>query len=439
MNPLWILLIGMAVVIGGILLLRLHPFLSLIAAALTVAALTPSDVPIGERVAVGFGRTAQDIGLLIAMAAVLGKCLTLSGAAERIVLSCRRALGDEHVSIAFLVSSFVLAALVLSDTTFYLLIPLAQAMRLRTGKDYTLYVMSIVAGATMTHSLVPPAAGPAAVAAMLHVELHAMILAGVCIGAIASTSGYLYALWANRRWEIPLRPSLGVSKAQLDEIAARDETTLPPLWMSLLPIVVPVVLIAASAIAGKHASPLIANLGEKNVALTIAAAVGLIIVARRTRSIAAVGEGLSGAGVMILIICAGGAFGRMLRDTNIAQHIQERMPNSQLALLPLAWSLAAAVRTAQGSAIVAMITAAGIVAPMATAHGLTYHPAYLAVAIGCGSKPVSWMNDAGFWIIGRVSGLTEAETLKTSSVEMTIMGIVGLIAAILGAWLLPCA
>src|SRR4051812_10038157 len=99
MNPLWILLIGMAVVIGGILVLRLHPFLALIAAALTVAALTRSDVPVGERVAIGFGKTAQDIGILIAMAAILGKALTLSGAAERIVLACRHALGDRHVSL----------------------------------------------------------------------------------------------------------------------------------------------------------------------------------------------------------------------------------------------------------------------------------------------------------------------------------------------------
>ena len=427
----------MAVVIGGILVLRLHPFVALIAAALTVAALTKSDVPVGERVAVAFGKTAADIGLLIAMAAILGKTLTLSGAAERIVLSCRRALGDRHVSFAFLISSFVLAALVLSDTTFYLLIPLAQVMRLRSGRDYTLYVMSIVAGATMTHSLVPPAAGPAAVAAMLKVELHHMILGGICVGAIASTSGYLYAVWANRRWDIPLRPSIGVSKAQLDELAARDETALPPLWLSLLPIVVPVLLIAGNAIAGAHAPRLIKNLGEKNVALTIAAAVGLVIVYLRSGSIAAAGEGLSGGGVMILIICAGGAFGQMLRQTGVADHIHESLPASKLMLLPVAWSLAVAVRTAQGSAIVAMITAAGIVAPIAARGDLGFHPVYLALAIGCGSKPIQWMNDAGFWIIGRISGLTTTETLKTATIQLAIMGVIGLLATMLGAWLLP--
>src|SRR5439155_20718477 len=149
-----------------------------------------------------------EIAILIAMAAIVGKTLMVSGAAERIVVACQGALGDRRVSLAFLASSFVLAALVLSDTTFYLLIPLAQVMRMRSGRDYTLYVMAIVAGATMTHSLVPPAAGPAAVAAELHVELLPMIVGGIVVGAVASTSGYLYALVGNRRWDIPPRPAI---------------------------------------------------------------------------------------------------------------------------------------------------------------------------------------------------------------------------------------
>ena len=140
---------------------------------------------------------------------------------------------------------------------------------------------------------------------------------------------------------------------------------------------------------------------------------------------------------MILIICAGGAFGQMLRQTDIAAHIHESLPASKLMLLPVAWSLAVAVRTAQGSAIVAMITAAGIVAPIAARGDLGFHPVYLALAIGCGSKPIQWMNDAGFWIIGRISGLTTTETLKTATIQLAIMGVIGLLATMLGAWLLP--
>jgi len=469
-SPFWILLIGMAVVVGGILVFRLHAFLALIAGALIVALLTPqsyvyrsalhggateaaavklSHQTIGERVAEGFGRTATEIGILIAMAAILGKTLMVSGAAERIVFTCRRMLGDRHASVAFLISSFILAALVLSDTTFYLLIPLAQVMRLRSGRDYTLYVLAIVAGATMTHSLVPPAAGPAAVAAELHVDLFPMIIGGIAIGAVASSSGYLFALWANRNWDIPLRPCVGVSQAELDRLANREETSLPPLALSLTPIVVPVMLIAARAIAGSNGDNsklrALSALGEKNVALAIAATIGLLIVWSRTHAtdrkstLATIAESLTGAGVMVLIISAGGAFGHMLRQTDVADSIKGFIPASRLALLPLAFLIATSIRTAQGSAIVAMITTAGIVSPLASAHSLGFHPVYLALAIGCGSKPIMWMNDAGFWIINRMSGLTESETLKTASLMMAIMGVVGLAATMLGAWLLPFA
>ena len=227
MNPLAVVLIGVAVVVGGILALRLHPFLSLIAGAFVVAALSPTNQSIGKRVAEGFGNEAAEIGILIAMAAILGKTLMDSGAAERIVLSLQRALGEGQVALALAISGFVLASLVLSDTTFYLLIPLARVSSARSGRNYLLYILAIVAGAVMTHSLVPPAAGPAMVAGRLNVKLTTMMLGGVIVGAFALTSGFIYALWANRRWVIPLRNSAGVSTAELEAIAKRDEQALP--------------------------------------------------------------------------------------------------------------------------------------------------------------------------------------------------------------------
>jgi len=141
--------------------------------------------------------------------------------------------------------------------------------------------------------------------------------------------------------------------------------------------------------------------------------------------------------VMILIISAGGAFGYVVRQMDISATVQAMLPTSKLALLPLAFLLATSVRTAQGSAMVAMITATGMVSPIAAAGSLGYSPLYLALAIGCGSKPISWMNDAGFWIISKMSGMTETETLKTVSVMLAIMGVVGLMATMLGAWLIP--
>jgi GntP family gluconate:H+ symporter len=361
-----------------------------------------------------------------------------SGAAEKIVLSLRRALGEGQVALAYLISGFVLAALVLSDTTFYLLISLARVTAARTGRNYILYILAIVAGAVMTHSLVPPAAGPLQVAAALNVKIGTMMLGGAIVGAIASSAGFLYALWANRRWQIPLRNALGVSADELDRLANRDPASLPPLWLAILPIALPVVLIAMGDISK---NTILKTLGNSNIALALAAAVGLFMVARRREPItraqfsASIGQALSSAGVMVLIISAGGAFGWVVAQTGVADVLREKLPESKLAVLPIAFLITSAVRTAQGSAIVSMLTAIGVVAPVAASLG--YHPVYLALAIGCGSKPIPWMNDAGFWIIGQTSGLTESETLKTVSVMMTIMGITGLAATVLGAWMFP--
>jgi GntP family gluconate:H+ symporter len=456
MNPILIVLIGVAVVIGGILIFRLHAFLSLIAGAIVVAMLSPTDASVGKRLGDGFGNTAASVGILIAMAAILGKALMESGSAERIVLSLCRALGDSLASVAYLISGFVLAALVLSDTTFYLLIPLARVNSARTGKNYVLYVLSIVAGAVMTHSLVPPAAGPAMVAKALNVKFTTMMLVGGAVGAVASSSGFLYALWANRRWTIPLRSALGVSVEELERLAHEKNRSLPPLWLALVPIIVPVALITlgdihlaqpaggliARMIIGIQSNRVIATMEESNIALAVGAAIGLVLVrmhGRQTRAqfSAAIGQALASAGVMVLIIAAGGAFGAVVKQTGIADVLRDKMPAAKLAILPLAFLITAAVRTAQGSAIVSMTTALSVVAPIATAGHLGFHPVYLATAIGCGSKLIPWMNDAGFWIVGQSSGMTEPETLKTMSVMMTIMGIVGLAATMLGAWVFP--
>ncbi|MHC4701957.1 MAG: GntP family permease, partial [Planctomycetota bacterium] len=202
-DPLWLLLVGMIVVLGGILLLRLHAFLALTLGALIVASLTAPaalekfaaekemtvrqttalmESSVGERVAQGFGRTCTKIGILIAMASIIGKFLLESGAAERIVRSLVRWLGEKRASHAFLSSGFLLGMPVFFDTVFYLMMPLGKAMGIRAPRKYGLYVMSIVAGATMTHSLVPPTPGPLFVAGELSVSIGLMILGGIVVG-----------------------------------------------------------------------------------------------------------------------------------------------------------------------------------------------------------------------------------------------------------------
>ncbi len=207
MDPLLILLVGMAIVVGGIILFRTHAFLALIIGALVVAALTSPaaleryadskgmsaaeteqllDQSFGERVARGFGNTATKIGILIAMAAVIGACLLESGSADRIVRSALGLFGQRRAPFAFLSSGFLLAIPVFFDTVFYLLIPIARAMGLRTRRDFLWYVMAIVAGGTMAHTLVPPTPGPLFVASELGIDIGVMIIAGLALGLFTS-------------------------------------------------------------------------------------------------------------------------------------------------------------------------------------------------------------------------------------------------------------
>jgi len=477
-DPLWLMLIGMVVVLGGILVLRLHAFLALMLGAIIVGSLTSGAAlrqyaldknmttaatetlvrqSTGERIAIAFGQTCTKIGILIAMASIIGKCLLESGAAERIIRSALKRFGESRAPLAFLSSGFLLAIPVYFDTVFYLMIPLAKAMGMRTRRNYGLYVMAIVAGGTMAHSLVPPTPGPLFVAGELSVSLGLMILGGIIIGLFTASSGYAYALWANRRWPIVLRDSADISAAELEALSNKDERELPPLWLSVLPILLPVVLIAGQTIVGSFFKgpstgessevidrllDLLDYLGNPNIALALAAAIALATLTFRQntdrKKIAAfVQSALSSAGVIILITSAGGAFGGILQQTGIGPRIQELASTHQLAVLPLAFVVTAVVRTAQGSATVAMITAIGIMGGFANAGQLGFHPVYLALVIGCGSKPIAWMNDSGFWLICKMTGMTEAETLKLSSAMMVVMALVGLVVIMIFARLLP--
>lgn len=471
MHSLLLLLIGMALVLGGILGLRLHAFLALIGGALFIAFLTPenalkryveasmlekgavSDFEIRlaqeaelkktpvKRVAEGFGETCGKVGILIAMASVIGACLLESGAAQRIVSAILSAFGVARAHLAFLFSGFLLAIPVFFDTVFYLLMPIGKAMRRRTGKNYLLYILTIVAGGTMAHSLVPPTPGPLFVASVLKVDLVTMMIAGFIVGSFAVTFGYAWAVWQNRHHEVALPDDFEDD----DPTLSPKEANLPPLVFALLPVLLPILWLATGSILKVlgNASPLVPLLNDKNLALIAGAVVALVLLgfygrAESTDKRSKIHEALqSGAGIL-LITAAGGAFGAVLRQTGIGADIADLLGSraSWLAL-PVVFLVTAIVRTAQGSATVAMFTAAPVAA--AFLPQITFHPVYLALAIGCGSKPIPWMNDSGFWIITRMSGMKESETLRFVTPMMSLMGLVGLIVTLIGAWLFPMA
>ena len=467
MDPIILLLIGISVIIVCILILKLHPVLALLFAAIVVGLFTSENnleqyaqvkgmsvletsdfvnQPLGKRIGVAFGDTASKIGILIAMAAIIGTSLLRSGAADRIIRGTLKLFGEKRAPAAFLSSGFILGIPVFFDTVFYLLVPLSKAMTLRTGKHYLFYLMAIVAGAAMAHSLVPPTPGPLYVAAEIGVDIGVMIIGGLVVGLFTITGGYLYAAWANRKWTIPLRDSSDVTISELEELMNKEDRQLPALWLSLMPVILPIILISGNTITRATQTDgvllsLFSFFGDTNIALVLSAFVALGILARHERDIQKLKryilESLQGAGLIILITSMGGAFGGILQQTGVGARIQELASDYQIAILPLAFFVTVLMKTAQGSATVAMITSVGILGGVAGMGELTFHPVYLALIIGCGSKPIPWMNDSGFWVVCKMSGMTEGETLRTYSSVLSVMGFIGMFVIIILAKFFP--
>lgn len=481
-DPLFILFIGIVVVVGGIIGLKLHPFLALLAGALAVGLLTPTVAPaasiapaaraitqsksIGERIAGEFGNTCGRLGILIAMAAIIGKCMLESGAAEKIVRAILRLTGTTRAPVAFLFSSFLIGIPVFFDTVIFLMIPLAKAMTMRIGRNYLLFVLAIMAGASMANSLVPPAPGPLFLVGEMQIPIGMMMIGGFLLGLVTMTAGYIFARYANRRWPIPLRDSLDAPLEDIRLASEKEDTQLPPLWLSLLPVLLPLVFIctntALTSLSTSHnptpltsltpapltsltptpLASLIRFLGDKYIALSAGAIAALVLLAIQKRKgregmTSFVQAALMSGGSIILITAAGGTFGGMLQQCGVSQRIAGLTSGYQMTLIPLAFLIAAVVRTAQGSATVAVITASGILSGMVTHGHLPYHHLYLGLSIGCGAKLIPWMNDAGFWVVCKLSNLTEREALKTISPMQTIMGLAGLIVILVAARALP--
>jgi len=461
MHPTLILLIGIATILAGIVVLRLNAFLALIIAAIVVSLLAPGEAAVKiARVAEGFGRTAGTVGIVIALAAIIGKAMMDSGAADRIVNGFLALLGEKRGATALCSTGYILSIPVFFDTVFFLLVPLARSMYGRTNRNYLKYLLAIAAGAGATHTLVPPTPGPLAIAGTLGVDLGTMVLVGAAVALPAAAAGLLFAGWVDRRMPVvpPASAARGVSAAEVAPTAP-----LPGLIPSLLPILLPVLLISSHTVVasmtarpGMHAAmwstlePYTAIIGNPNLALLVGTGIAMWVYARQRRASRAdiaemVETSITSAGVMILIIAASGGFGVALQATGIGSVIERTFVGqaaasgigSGLVFLFLGFGVASLIKLAQGSSTVAMITTAAMLAAMLPASGLPFHTVYVATAIASGSLVGTWMNDSGFWLFSKMGGVTEIETLKSWTPVLGIVGVTAMVTTLALALLVP--
>ena len=478
--------LGICVVflIVAITRLRLPAFLALVLAAFLAGVLTPVFPPAAidrlpasmrtdarenpwvaavELTSLEFGAAAGSIAISIGLAAIIGLCLMESGAADKVVRRFLAVAGEKRAGIALLGSTYLLSIPIFFDTMVMLMVPLARALRLRTGRSYLLYLMAICCAGVITHSLTVPHPGPLAMVDNLRVDSGLSLLWGLIAGIIPCLVGYAFVRWLDRRMDVPLRSFESASTRDLEAITSRPESDLPSFLASAAPILLPIILIGLGSLAKAAAgwpsvvaslggaethttiSQVLVTLGNKNVALLIGAAIALWVLARQRRipwrDLGGMLESpLATAAVIILITAAGGAFGGMLRHAGVGEAIKGIAVQYSLDVLLLGWVTALVIRVAQGSATVAMLTASSILWPLmdpATGASLPYHPMYVFLSIGFGAFACSWMNDSGFWVVSKLGGLTEQETLRSFTVALTVMSVAGLIVVWIASRLMP--
>jgi len=442
-DPLVIVALSVGVIALSIAVLRLHAFLALMAAAVLVALLSAKGALGTAKYAhaIGgvmneFGAAAGKIGFAIALAALIGAALMRSGAADRIVGMMIDVAGETNASVGLLVCSLVLAAPVFVDTVFLLMLPIARALSVRTGRNLLLNVLVIGLGAAITNGLIPPAPGPLLVAETLKINLGHAIVGGMAFALLPAVAAYFLAQWFNSHVAIPLRIDREEAAALAQGSQEREDR--PGFWLSAAPIVVPLLLIAVAAflsLAGKAVSPLsfevVQLLGEKNVALGIGAVIAWGTLLRRSSQsrrqiMKEVGAPLEAAGMIIMIVAAGGAYGAMIKGAGVGDEIRVWGEAHSLDPVLLAWCITAMIRGALGSATVATITGVGIMAAVLGPGAPAVNPLYILAAIGFGSKCLPWMNDAAFWVVSRLSGLTQGEMLRTWSPASSLISVLGL-------------
>lgn len=452
--PLIVLLLGVGLVVTLITVVRAHPFIALILSAVLIGVLSgplPGEensnhfVQAVELAMVEFGNVAGQIAWVIALASVLGIALTKSGAAEKIVEKFIHVFGERYSGLALLLAGFVLSIPVFFDTVFFLLVPIAHSMGRRSPHRYMLFILAVGCGAIITHSLVPPTPGPLIMAETLELNLGFVIVAGLAASLIPIALGYTFAMKINRSFDV--KPPA----AEMDNTPG-PPPALPSFAVSVLPIVVPLILIvmaSAADILYEHLEQkpavhtFISFIGNKNVSMLFGTIIALWILASQRKLNVRdleheVVYPLQVAGPIILITAAGGAFGGMIRHSGIGDTIQQLAASGfAINFILLAWLISATMKFAQGSGTVAMITTSGIMAALIGPAGLPYHTMYILLAIGFGSITLSWMNDSAFWVVGKLSGFTEKQTLRSWTLTLALMSVAGLIEVLLLAWWLP--
>jgi GntP family gluconate:H+ symporter len=411
---------------------KLHPFIALIAVSLALG--IAAGMPFGSVVKAfqdGVGGVLGFIAIVLGLGTMLGKMMAESGGATRIATTLITLFGEKRVHWAIMFVAFIVGIPVFFQVGFVLLIPLVFTIARRTGMSLVKIGIPLVAGLSVVHGMVPP--HPAAMVAVgaYHADVGRTIAYALLVGLpTAALAGPIFASW------IAPRIALSGENPIAAQLAGDVPREMPSFGLALFTVLLPVILMLCASTADvvlDPASTLRAGVdfvGGPIVSLLVALlfsfwSLGYRQHFTRDQILRFAGDCLAPTAGILLVIGAGGGFNRVLLESGVGNAIAERALGSHVSPLLLAWSVAALIRVATGSATVAMTAAAGIVAPIAAATPGTA-PELLVLATGAGALVLSHVNDSGFWFIKEYFNMTVPQTLKTWTVAETIIGVAGL-------------
>ncbi|MFE7379776.1 gluconate:H+ symporter [Streptomyces zhihengii] len=431
-------LAGIAVIVVLITRFKLHAFLALTIGSLALGAFAgaPLDKAITSFTA-GLGATVAGVGVLIALGAILGKLLADSGGADQIVDTILAKASGRAMPWAMVLIASIIGLPLFFEVGIVLLIPVVLMVAKRGNYSLMRIGIPALAGLSVMHGLIPPHPGPLVAIDAIGANLGVTLALGLVVAVpTVIIAGPLFSKYAARWVDIPA-PEKMIPQRASDELEKR-----PSFGATVATVLLPVVLMMAKALVDivvdnpeNGVQRVTAVIGSPLIALLAAVIVGLFTLGRaagftKDRLSTTVEKSLAPIAGVLLIVGAGGGFKQTLIDIGVGQMILDFSENWAIPTLLLAWLIAVAIRLATGSATVATISAAGLVAPLA-ADMSTSHAALLVLAIGAGSLFFSHVNDAGFWLVKEYFGMSVGQTIKTWSVMETIISVVGIVFVLL--------
>lgn len=442
---LLITIVSIVLLLALVIRFKIHAFISLLLVSAFVgvgAGMSYEEVL--SSIQEGMGGILGFIAIIVGLGSIIGKLLEVSGGAGALARTIVGTFGTERTSWGLTLTGFIISIPVFLDVGFIILVPIVYALARKAGKSTLYYAIPLLAGLAVTHAFIPPTPGPTAVAEIMEVSLGWVIIFGFIAGIPAAVlAGPIFGKYIGSR--IDLAPP-DFSETGRDKAVPPEEKL--DFFIILLVILLPLFLIVNATlfdlfrdhnIVSSDAAwiDLIQFIGHPFSALTIATLIAAWFLGYQKgfsgkEVLKFSDKALAPAGLIILVTGAGGVFKEILVDSGVGEALAQTMLAYNVAPVLLAYLLAVIIRITQGSATVAMITSAGMVAPMVGEFGLSSpERALLVIAIAAGSTILSHVNDSGFWLVNKYLGMTEKQTLQSWTVMETIISLTGFAVVVL--------